>query len=208
MTTFNKISQAIVDSDPGQAISLVETAMGNDTPAVDILNKGLLAGMEIVGEKMESEEMFIPEVLMSANAMSQCVDVLKPHLSEEDTGQTKKVVIGTVQGDLHDIGKNLVSMLMESAGMEIYDLGVDVPPDAFVEKISEIKPEIVGISALLTTTMPAMQQTVEAISEAGLREQVKIMVGGAPVTQGFCDEIGADVFAPDANAAAKMAKAL
>ena len=208
MADFDGIINALLTCNPDQATALVTKALEEKVPAVDILNKGLLAGMEIVGEKMEDEEMFIPEVLTAANAMSQCVAILQPFLNDEDTGDSKKMLIGTVQGDLHDIGKNLVKMMIESAGMEVFDLGVDVPPEDFVNKIDEIKPDIVGISALLTTTMPMMKDTVNAIVEAGLRDKVKIMVGGAPITQAFCDEIGADCFAPDANVATKLAKSL
>lgn len=206
MTDFNEIQNALITCDADKALALVNAALANDVPAVDILNKGLLAGMDVVGERMENEEMFIPEVLTAANGMAQCVEVLKPLLGDDDTKDTKTVLVGTVQGDLHDIGKNLVSMMMESAGMKIHDVGVDVSPETFVKQINEINPQIVAISALLTTTMPMVKETVDAIVEAGIRDNVKIMVGGAPVTQAFADEIGADGFAADANSAAKLAK--
>jgi 5-methyltetrahydrofolate--homocysteine methyltransferase len=157
---------------------------------------------------MESWEMFIPEVLMAAHAMGACVEILKPLLGEDASEGNINVVIGTVKGDLHDIGKNLVSMMMQSAGMTVYDLGVDIPPENFITRIKEKKARLVCLSALLTTTMPAMKQTIDAIVESGLRDQVKILVGGAPVTQAFADEIGADGFAPDAGSAAKLAKKL
>ena len=208
MSCFNDIQKALIDCEPERTISLVKTAVADNVPAGDILNKGLLAGMDVVGERMENEEMFIPEVLTSANAMSECVTILKPMLGDEERGATKTVLMGTVQGDLHDIGKNLVSMMMESAGMEIHDVGVDVAPETFVEKIREIKPDILGLSALLTTTMPMVKDTVDAIVEAGIRDEVKILVGGAPLSQDFADEIGADAFAPDANVAARVAKSL
>lgn len=208
MTCFNDIQKSLIDCDPQKTISLVEKAVADNVPAGDILNKGLLAGMDVVGERMENEEMFIPEVLTSANAMSQCVEILKPMLGDGERGQSKKVLMGTVQGDLHDIGKNLVSMMMESAGMEIHDVGVDVAPETFVEKIREIKPDILGLSALLTTTMPMVKTTVDAIVEAGIRDEVKILIGGAPLSQEFADEVGADAFASDANAAARVAKSL
>jgi 5-methyltetrahydrofolate--homocysteine methyltransferase len=187
--------------------NLVKTALKSDTPAIDILNKGLIAGMDIVGEKMENGDMFIPEVLMAAKVMAGCVTILKPLLGDE-AGPGPSVVIGTVKGDLHDIGKNLVAMMMESAGMTVYNLGVDIAPEDFVSQIKEKGAKIVCLSALLTTTMPYMKKTIDAIVEAGLRDQVKIMVGGAPVTQAFADEIGADGFAADAGSASKMAKAL
>lgn len=208
MSCFTDIQKSLIDCEPENTISLVKTAVADNIPAGDILNKGLLAGMDVVGERMENEEMFIPEVLTSANAMSECVEILKPMLGDDDRGESKTVLMGTVAGDLHDIGKNLVSMMMESAGMEIHDVGVDVAPETFVEKIREIKPDIVGLSSLLTTTMPMVKDTVDAIVEAGIRDEVKILVGGAPLTQEFADEIGADAFAPDANAAARVAKAL
>ncbi|MCP4721240.1 MAG: cobalamin-binding protein, partial [Desulfobacteraceae bacterium] len=178
------------------------------TPASDILNQGLIAGMDIVGEKMENGDMFIPEVLMAAQAMGSCVEILKPLLGDDETAGGANVLIGTVKGDLHDIGKNLVAMMMESAGMTVHNLGVDIEPSVFVEQIKEKNAQIICLSALLTTTMPMMKQTVDAIVESGLRDQVKILIGGAPVTQAFADEIGADGFAPDAGSASKLAKTL
>ncbi len=208
MADFNGMQEALVSCDQAALENLVNAALASDTPAIDILNNGLIAGMDIVGEKMENGDMFIPEVLMAAQAMGVCVGVLKPLLGDEAGLQGASVVIGTVKGDLHDIGKNLVAMMMESAGMTVHNLGVDIAPEDFVSQIKEKEAKIVCLSALLTTTMPAMKQTVDAIVEAGLRDQVKIMVGGAPVTQAFADEIGADGFAPDAGSASKMAKAL
>ena len=156
---------------------------------------------------MESGEMFIPEVLMAAQAMSGAVEILKPLLAEGESASAGKIVIGTVKGDLHDIGKNLVVMMLESAGFDVIDLGVDVEPAAFVKAIQDNQPKVVGLSALLTTTMPMMKKSIESIQESGLRDNVKIIVGGAPVNQAFADEIGADGYAPDAGAASKMAKA-
>ncbi len=206
MADFNAMTEALVACDADKLTQMVDAAMAADVPAGDILNKGLIAGMDIVGEKMETGDMFIPEVLMAAQAMGSCVEKLKPLLKEGDVAASVSVVIGTVKGDLHDIGKNLVSMMMESAGMEVHNLGVDISPEDFVDQVKEKNAQIVCLSALLTTTMPMMKQTVDALVESGLRDQVKIMVGGAPVTQAFCDEIGADGFAPDAGSAAKMAK--
>ena len=208
MADFNAMQDALVSCDQAGLEKLVNAALAEDVPAVDILNQGLIAGMDIVGEKMESGDMFIPEVLMAAQAMGACVAILKPMLGDADAEQGASVLIGTVKGDLHDIGKNLVAMMMESAGMTVHNLGVDIAPEDFVAQIKEKDAKIVCLSALLTTTMPAMKQTVDAISEAGLRDQVKIMVGGAPVTQAFADEIGADGFAADAGSASKMAKEL
>jgi len=209
MTDFNKIIEALVACETEKLIDLVNDALAEDTPAGDILNKGLIAGMDIVGEKMGSGELFIPEVLMAARTMGQCISILKPHLGEEgknpDTGQ---VIIGTVKGDLHDIGKNLVSLMLESAGMTVHDMGVDISAADFVSQIKEKQPQIVCMSALLTTTAPMMKQTVDAIVEEGIRDQVKIMVGGAPITQAFADEIGVDGYAADAGSAARLAKTL
>ncbi len=208
MTDFNAMTDALVACDDAKLSSLVNDALAADVPASDILNKGLIAGMDIVGERMENGDMFIPEVLMAAQAMGACVAILKPLLGEDDAAGGASVLIGTVKGDLHDIGKNLVSMMLESAGMEVTDLGVDVPPEDFVAAIKDKNAKIVCLSALLTTTMPMMKQTVDAIVEAGVRDQVKILVGGAPVTQAFADEIGADGFAADAGSASKLAKSL
>ena len=208
MTDFNAMIDALVSCDAAKVESLVNDALAQNTPASDILNNGLIAGMDIVGEKMENGDMFIPEVLMAAKAMAACVATLKPLLGEGESVTGASVVIGTVKGDLHDIGKNLVAMMMESAGMEIHNIGVDISPEEFVTQIKEKNAQIVCLSALLTTTMPMMKQTVDAIVESGLRDQVKILVGGAPVTQSFSDEIGADGFAADAGAASKLAKTL
>lgn len=206
MTDFNAMTECLVTCNTDKLTDLVNEALANDVPASDILNKGLIAGMDIVGEKMESGDMFIPEVLMAARAMGNCVEILKPLLGDEEGAPNASVIIGTVKGDLHDIGKNLVAMMLESAGLEVHDLGVDIPPENFVEEIKKRNAVIVCLSALLTTTMPAMKDTVDAIVESGLRDQVKIMVGGAPVTQVFADKIGADGFASDAGSASKLAK--
>ena len=208
MTDFNEIQDALVNIDQDRLVELVNAALAENVPASDILNKGLIAAMDIIGGKMETGEMFIPEVLMAARTMGECVTILKPMLGEDGTGSGGKVVMGTVKGDLHDIGKNLVTMMMESAGLTVYDLGVDIPPEEFIAQIKEKQPRLVCLSALLTTTMPMVKETIDAIVDAGLREQVKIMVGGAPVNQAFADEVGADGFAPDAGSAARFAKAL
>lgn len=208
MSDLNAMIDALVSCDAPGLTNLVNGALAENTPAGEILNKGLIAGMDIVGEKMENGDMFIPEVLMAAKAMAECVTILKPLLGEEESTTGANVIIGTVKGDLHDIGKNLVAMMMGSAGMEVHNLGVDIAPADFVTQIKEKNAQIVCLSALLTTTMPMMKQTVDAIVESGLRDQVKILVGGAPVTQSFADEIGADGFAADAGAASKLAKSL
>ncbi|MBU0464644.1 MAG: corrinoid protein [Proteobacteria bacterium] len=208
MNDFNEIKDTLVNLDEQRLLQLVKNALENGIPAGDILNKGLIAGMDIVGEKMENEDMFIPEVLMAAQIMGKGVEILKPLLGAEETSSRGSVLIGTVKGDLHDIGKNLVAMMMESAGLVVHNLGVDIAPEEFVRMIKEKNANILCLSALLTTTMPMMKQTIDAVVESGLRDQVKIMVGGAPVTQAFADDIGADAFASDAGSAAKGAKAL
>lgn len=206
MVDFNTISDAVVACDADKLMDLVNAAVAENVPATDVLNQGLIAGMDIVGSKMENGDMFIPEVLMAAQSMGSALEILKPLLGDDEASDSASVVIGTVKGDLHDIGKNLVSMMLESSGMTVHDLGVDIPPEDFVAKIQETNAKIVCISALLTTTMPMMQQTVDAIVEAGLKDQVKIMIGGAPVTQAFAEEIGADGYAADAGSASKLAK--
>lgn len=206
MVDYNAIAAAVVDCDPDKLKELVNGAVAENVPATDILNKGLIAGMDIVGTKMESGDMFIPEVLMAARSMAEALEIIKPLLADDKSNISSNVVIGTVKGDLHDIGKNLVTMMLESSGMTVHDLGVDIPPENFVAKIKETNAEIVCLSALLTTTMPMMKRTIDAIKESGLREKVKIMIGGAPVTQAFADEIGADGYAPDAGSASKLAK--
>lgn len=208
MSEISKITQTLMQGDDQTLIALVNEALAAGRGAQEILNDELIAGMDLVGEKMGSGEMFIPEVLMSARAMGVAVEVLKPHLAEGESSSAGTIVIGTVKGDLHDIGKNLVVMMLESAGFEVFDLGVDVEPEIFIEAIKKNQPEILGLSALLTTTMPMLKKTVEAIDASGVRENLKILIGGAPVNQAFADEIGADGYAPDAGSASKMAKAI
>jgi len=171
-----------------------------------IMKEGLIPAMDEVGDLFQKGEYFVPEMLVAARAMQHGLEVLKPHLVESGVQAIGKVVIGTVKGDLHDIGKNLVTMALEGAGFEVIDLGTDVAPDKFVEAIKEHKPHVVGLSALLTTTMLAMKDTVEAIKQAGLRDQVKIMIGGAPIRQEFADEIGADYYGPDSTAGRNYAR--
>ncbi len=183
----------------------VEQAIAEGVSARQILSDGLLLGMGIIGEKFKKNEVFVPEVLVAARAMNAGTAMLKPLLTEEGVKAVGKVVIGTVAGDLHDIGKNLVRLMMEGKGFEVIDLGVDVSAEKFVETVKETGSQIVGVSALLTTTMSSMKDVVDAFNAAGLRDQVKIMVGGAPVTQQFCDSIGADAYTPDAATAADVA---
>lgn len=206
MENFTQITETLIQGDGEKLLVQVQKALDEGVVAGQLLNDVLIPAMDVVGERMESGDMFIPEVLMSAGAMGGAVEILKPLLAEGESASAGKVVIGTVKGDLHDIGKNLVSMMMESAGFEVMDLGVDIDPEKFVAAIKDHNASIVGLSALLTTTMPMMKQTVDAICESGLRDQVKIIVGGAPVNQSFADEIGADGYAADAGSASKIAK--
>ncbi len=173
-----------------------------------ILNQGLIAAMTEIGRRFEQNDCFVPEMMVAARAMQQGLALLKPHLVTAGTRPLGKVVLGTVRGDLHDLGKRLVGMMLEGAGFEIIDLGVDIEPVEFVAAVRRHRPDLIGLSALLTTTMASIPATLEALTEAGLRAKVKVMVGGAPLTQEFCNRVGADLYAPDAAAAASRAKAL
>ena len=208
MVDVKKVQATMMAGDSEGLTVLIKEALDEGISAGEILNTMLIPGMDIVGEQMESGEMFIPEVLMVAQTMGGAVEVLKPLLGEEGGKQIGKVVIGTVKGDLHDIGKNLVCMMMESTGFEMIDLGVDVEPAKFVEAIKETNCDIIALSALLTTTMGMIKRTVEAITESGYRDKVKIIIGGAPVTQDYCNSIGADGYADDAGSASRLAKVL
>ena len=206
--SLEAIYEAVMEGDADGTATKVEAALAAGVPASDILNKGCIAAMGEVGRLFEEGEMFVPEMLIAARAMQAGMNLLKPHLAEGEITSAGKILVGTVAGDLHDIGKNLVGMMMEGAGFEVVDLGTDVKPEAFVAGVQEHAPDLIGMSALLTTTMPAMTATVEALTEAGLRDQVKVLIGGAPVTQNFADGIGADGYAPDASSATRKAKEL
>ena len=206
MAVLDDIYQSVLDGDMNGATAGVNAALEEGVEAGEILNKGLIAAMTEVGRLFEEGEYFVPEMLIAARAMQASVAILKPKLLEADIKPLGKVVIGTVKGDLHDIGKNLVAMMLEGAGFEIVDVGTDVSPEKFVEAVKEHNAQFVGLSALLTTTMPAMKTTIEALKEAGLKEQVSVMIGGAPVTQKYADEIGADIYTPDGPSAARKAK--
>jgi 5-methyltetrahydrofolate--homocysteine methyltransferase len=184
----------------------VKKALASGLSAKEVLEGGLVAGMDLVGKDFKAGIRFIPEVLISAKAMKAGMEIIKPLLTGDASASVGKIVIGTVAGDLHDIGKNLVGMMMQGAGMDVVDLGTDVPPASFVEAVKAQKPDIVGMSALLTTTMAGMKRTIEALEEAGIRQNVKIMVGGAPVTDAYAKQIGADGYAPDAAAAVDVAR--
>ncbi len=205
---LKQIAEKLYDGDDDAVAELTQRALDEGLTPAEVLNGGLLAGMDRVGVDFRDGELFVPEVLIAARAMHAGMAILRPLLTESDVPSAGKVVIGTVEGDLHDIGKNLVGMMLEGGGFEIVDLGTDVPPDRFIEAIKMEHPNLVGMSALLTTTMPSMKRTIDALMEAGLRDTVRVMVGGAPVTQTFADEIGADGYAPDAASAVELARSL
>ncbi|MCJ7533847.1 MAG: corrinoid protein [Anaerolineales bacterium] len=205
---LNSLYDAIVAGDASRAPGLVQQALDSGLPAPQILIEAMISAMNHVGKMFEEGEFFIPEMLIAARAMQAGLAVLKPHLMQADVKATGRVVAGTVKGDLHDIGKNLVCMLLEGAGFEIIDLGTDVVPEKFVEVVKEGKADIVALSALLTTTMPNMKVTIEALKSAGVREKAKVIIGGAPLTQAYADQIGADGYAPDASRAVALAKSL
>ena len=208
MFNKQKLIDAVVEGEESEVTDLVKSSLEQGIAASTILNEGLITAMDMVGELMEEEEIFIPEVLMAAKAMSAGVEIIKPLLGEDSQLVNGKVVIGTVQGDLHDIGKNLVAMMIEGSGVEVENLGVNVSVDAFINSVKNNNANVVCMSALLTTTMPIMQQTIEALESNGLRDKVKVLVGGASVTQSYADQIGADGYAPDAGAAAKLVKSM
>ena len=203
---LEQISTAVIEGDLDEIEDLTEDALDDDISAEDILNKGLMPGMDYVGVEFKAGNMFVPEVLRSARTMQASMNILNPLLAEAGAQMLGKVLLGTVKGDLHDIGKNLVGMMCEGAGFEVKDIGKDIAPEAFVDAVKEYEPDVLGMSALLTTTMRAMESTIKVLEEAGVRDTVKVMIGGAPVTQSFADQIGADGYASNAAAAAELAK--
>jgi len=205
---FQDLFQAIVKGEAAQVKTLCKQKVADGISANDLLAQGLLPGMEEVGRLFKDGEYFLPHVIMSGKAMEAGMEVLRPLLSASDARQRARIALGTVQGDLHDIGKNLVGMLMAGGGFEVVDLGRDVPPERFVDAVREQGVQAIGMSALLTTTMPVMAKTVQTLNQAGLRGRVKVLVGGAPVSQRYADEIGADGFASDAPSAVELAKRL
>jgi len=208
MSDFKALTEAVIKGDIKTAVAETQRALDAGSNVRDILHKGLIATMDEVGERYSKGLIFVPQMLRSAKTMQECTKLLTPFFKEGDITSKGKVLIGTVKGDLHDIGKNLVSMMMEGAGFTITDLGVDVSPEKFVQKAQEIEPDIVAMSALLSTTMPAMPQTIEALQKAGLRDKVKVMIGGAPVTEKYAQKITADSYASDAGTAVSKAKKL
>lgn len=203
---LSKISSAVIEGDRESIAGWTQDALDEGLEAQEVLNKGLMPGMDYVGVEFRAGDMYVPEVLRSARAMQASMDVLKPLLAESGVQMLGKVMLGTVKGDMHDIGKNLVGMMCEGAGFDVKDLGKDIKPEQFVAEVKAFEPDVVGMSALLTTTMRSMEQTIKALQEAGIRDNVKIMIGGAPVTQSFAEQIGADGYASNAAAAVDLAK--
>lgn len=207
MAIFEEMSKKLYAGKQDEVAALVQKAIDDGIAPSQILSEGLLSGMDRVGQDFKSGELYVPEVLVAARAMHAGMDLLRPFLTEGEASGSGKAVIGTVKGDLHDIGKNLVKMLLEGAGFEIIDLGTDVAPEQFAQAVREHQPNIIGMSALLTTTMPQMKATIEALEDVAMRESVKVLIGGAPVTARYADEIGADGYAPDAGSAVDVARA-
>jgi 5-methyltetrahydrofolate--homocysteine methyltransferase len=206
MADLKALSDAIIKGDQNKSVEITRQALADGMAAKSVLDEGLIAGMDVVGARFKKNEIYIPEVLIAARAMKMAMEVLEPELVKAGVEPIGKLAIGTVQGDLHDIGKNLVAMMLKGAGFEVIDLGVDVGPEKFVEQAMAKGVQLIGMSALLTTTMPGMEKTVAALKDAGL--STKVIVGGAPVTQDYADKIGADGYASDAASAVDMAKSL
>lgn len=205
MADYEGIANAVITGDSVRAQELTRHAIEEGAMPVEVINQGLIKGMNVVGVRFKAGEMYVPEVMMAAKAMSAGMELVKPLISDSDMPTSGKVVLGTVAGDLHDIGKNLVGMMMESAGMTVVNMGVDVSPEKFVQAVREHQPDVLALSALLTTTMLAMKDTIEVLEKEGVRDSVKVIIGGAPVTNDFAEEIGADGWAPDAASAKDLA---
>lgn len=202
---LTKVSETLIAGKVDELKDLTNQALDSGSNPADVLNQGLLPGMDTVGQKWRDGDMFMPEVLRCAKAMSGAMDILRPKLTEGDMGNAGTLVIGTVAGDLHDIGKDLAGMMFEGAGYKVINIGIDQPNEAFVNAVKEHKPTVLGMSALLTTTMPRMGEVINSLKEAGIRDQVAVIVGGAPVTEEFANEIGADLYAPNAGSAVEIA---
>ena len=205
---LGKMAESLIAGKIDEVVDLTKEALDGGAAPADILDQGLLAGMDVVGQRFKAEEMFIPEVLRCAKCMHGAMEILRPLLAETGAESIGTLIIGTVKGDLHDIGKNLVGMMFEGAGFDVVDIGIDKEPQVFVDAIKEHNATLIGMSALLTTTMPKMGETINAIKEAGIRDQVKILVGGAPITAAFAEEIGADGYASNAASAVDKGKEL
>ena len=206
MADLKALAEATIKGDQSAAIEITKVALAENVSAESILNEGLIAGMDVVGDRFSKNEIYIPEMLIAARAMKSAMEILEPILAKEGVEPIGKFLVGTVAGDLHDIGKNLVAMMMKGAGFEVIDLGVDISAEKFVEQAKSTAIQLIGMSTLLTTTMPAVEKTLKALKEAGV--SAKIMIGGAPVTQAYADKIGADGYSADAASAVDVAKSL
>ena len=206
MADLKALSEAVIKGDQNTAVEITKAALEEGTAAESILNEGLVAGMDIIGGRFKKNEVYIPEVLIAARAMKMAMEILEPELVKAGVEPVGTLLIGTTKGDLHDIGKNLVAMMLKGAGFEVIDLGVDVAPEKFVEQAKSSGSQLIGVSALLTTTMPGMEEVIKSLKDAGI--SAKVMIGGAPVTQAYADKIGADGYAADAASAVDVAKSL
>ena len=206
MPDLQAIADALIQGDRDTVVTLCTKAIEEGVPSADVLEQGLIAGMSVVGARFKANEVYVPEVLIAARAMHGGLDILEPHLKDSGVKPAGVIVLGTVKGDLHDIGKNLVGMMMKGGGLKVVDVGIDVSPEKFVEAVKDSDAQVVALSALLTTTMPQMSEVIKAIQDAGV--SVKTLIGGAPVTQSYADEIGADGYAPDAASAVDVAMEL
>lgn len=208
MAILEDLAAEVIKGDAGVVKNLTEEALSQNISAEEVLNSGLVAGMNVIGERFKSNEIFIPEVLVAARAMKAGMQIIRPLLAEANVEPLGKIIIGTVGGDLHDIGKNIVAMLLEGAGFEVVDLGADVTKEKFLEFAEKENPDVLGMSALLTTTMVFMKDMVQSLEESGLKDKIKVIVGGAPITQSYADEIRADGYAPDAASAVDLVKSV
>ena len=208
MPDLQRLYDAVLNGDQKTSVAVTQEALAAQIDPLELITKYMVPAMDEVGRRFECEDYFVPELLLSARAMKGCLELLRPLLAAQGSQPVARVAIGTVKGDLHDIGKNLVGSLLEGGGFEVFDLGADVAPEKFIQAIRDKGVTIVALSALLTVTMPSMRTTIEALKQAGVRDQVKIMVGGAPVTQQFADEIGADGYSDNASAAVALARRL
>ncbi len=208
MFSFNSLAEGVLAGNAGAVESEVKNALSEGLEASHVLEKGLIAGMITVGERFRAGDMFLPEVLMSAKAMHKGLEIVRPLLARSGQSLQRKVVMGTVEGDIHDIGKRIVGTLIKGNGFNVIDLGVDLRPEVFVQAVEEHRPDVLGMSAMLTTTMTNMKKVIDLLKEKGLREKVKVVVGGAPVNEEFAESIGADGYAPDAGVAAELVRKL
>ena len=208
MANFEELSNSVISGNLAKVKRVTQALIDEGVSPLDIINQGLIAGMGVVGARFKNGEMYVPEVLVAARSMSAGIEMVKPLLADQEMPSAGKVLLGTVKGDLHDIGKNLVGMMLESRGYTVINAGIDVSPEKFVQAIKEHKPNVLAMSALLTTTMLHMKDTIELMKEEGVKDQVKVIVGGAPISQDFSDEVGADGFAPDAASAVDLCNRL